>query len=148
MADGVWKGVQPYVIGHFKPLSLNKFLDPSTPSMRKGDDGETGGKKGKKYQPSGEGGTRSPPATPHRLLNPKWPMRSGDPSTPSMRKGDNGEKKEKRKEKKRKKIKTFLVATNVVASRPPERRPTGTPTTRAKIRFILSEIIAQASQRC
>ena len=26
----------------------------------------------------------------------------------------------------------FLVASNVVASRPPQRRPTGTPTTRAK----------------
>ena len=26
-----------------------------------------------RYQPSGEGGTRSPPATPHRLQNPKWP---------------------------------------------------------------------------
>ena len=36
MADGVWKGV----IGHFEPLSLNKFFDPSTPSMRKGRDGE------------------------------------------------------------------------------------------------------------
>ena len=41
-------------------------------------------------------------------------------------------KKRKKKEKKKKKIKTFLVATNVVASRPPERRPTGTPTARAK----------------
>ena len=27
----------------------------------------------------------------------------------------------------------FIVASNVVARRPPERRPTGTPTTRAKI---------------
>ena len=26
-----------------------------------------------KYQPSDEGGTRSPPATPHGLKNPKWP---------------------------------------------------------------------------
>ena len=25
--------------GHFKSLSLNKVFDPSTPSMRKGDDG-------------------------------------------------------------------------------------------------------------
>ena len=25
------------------------------------------------YQPSGARGTRSPPATPYRLLNPKWP---------------------------------------------------------------------------
>ena len=28
---------------------------------------------------------------------------------------------------------TFIVATNVVASRPPERRPTGMPHARAKI---------------
>ena len=48
-----------------------------------------------------------------------------------MRKGDDGE--EKKEEKKEKKIKTFLVATNVVASRPPERRLTGTPTARARI---------------
>ena len=26
-----------------------------------------------KYQPSGAGGTRSPPAMPHCLQNPKWP---------------------------------------------------------------------------
>ena len=38
MADGFWKGVQ--VFGHSKQLSLNKFFDPSTPSMRKVDDGE------------------------------------------------------------------------------------------------------------
>ena len=25
------------------------------------------------YQPSGAGGTHSPPATPHCLQNPKWP---------------------------------------------------------------------------
>ena len=46
-----------------------------------------------------------------------------DPSAPSMRKVADG-KKRKRKEKK---IMLFLVATNVVASRPPERRSTGTP---------------------
>ena len=40
MVDGVWKGVYPYVFGHSKQLSLNKFFDPSTPSMRKVDDGE------------------------------------------------------------------------------------------------------------
>ena len=40
MADEVWKGVQPLVIGHFEPLLLNKFFDPGTPSMRKGRDGE------------------------------------------------------------------------------------------------------------
>merc|ERR1712030_238241 len=48
MADGVWKGVHPYVIGYFKQLSLNKFFDPSTPSMRKGDDGEEKREKEKK----------------------------------------------------------------------------------------------------
>ena len=65
-------------VGHFEPLSLNKFFDPSTPSMRKGRDGG-----------------------------------------------------EKMKNEMKKKIKTFLVATNIVAS-----RPTGTPTTRAKIRTV------------
>ena len=40
MADGVWKGVQPWVIDHFEQLLLNKLFDPSTPSMRKGHDGE------------------------------------------------------------------------------------------------------------
>ena len=44
MADGVWKGVQPRVIGHFEPLSLNKFFDPSTLSMIKGHDGDNGKK--------------------------------------------------------------------------------------------------------
>ena len=44
MADGVY----PYVLGRSKQLTLNKFFDPSTPSMRKGHDGEKrGGKKGK-----------------------------------------------------------------------------------------------------
>ena len=40
MADGVRKGVQSQVIGRSDQLSLNKFLDQSTPSMRKGHDGE------------------------------------------------------------------------------------------------------------
>ena len=45
--------------------------------------------KKRKYQPSGKGGTRSLPATPHHLQNPKWPpggpklpMGSGKVSTP------------------------------------------------------------------
>ena len=57
-----------------------------------------------------------------------------------MRKGrDRGEKKwgggaqfTSGDGEKRKKIKTFLVATNVIASKLPECRPTGTPTARAK----------------
>ena len=40
MAEGVWKGVYPEVFGHSKQLSLNKFCDPSTPSMSKGRDRE------------------------------------------------------------------------------------------------------------
>ena len=40
MADGVLKGVYPKVLGRFRQLSLNKFLDQSTPSLRKVDDGE------------------------------------------------------------------------------------------------------------
>ena len=51
MAEGVWKGVYPYVFGRSKQLSLNKFFDPSTPSMRKGcDGGKNGGKKGGKKE--------------------------------------------------------------------------------------------------
>ena len=46
-----------------------------------------------------------------------------------MRKVDDGKKKKKREKKE--KIMSFLVATNVVASRPPEGRPTGTPHARA-----------------
>ena len=52
-----------------------------------------------------------------------------DPITPSMRKGREGGKKTENGKKVI--IMTFIVATNVVASQPPERRPTGTPTTRA-----------------
>ena len=53
MADGVWKGVQSQVIGHSRQLSLNKFFDMSTPSMRKDRvGGETENKKilGKKKE--------------------------------------------------------------------------------------------------
>ena len=53
-----------------------------------------------------------------------------DPSTPSIRKIDDGEKKkkERKKKEKKKKITLEIVATNVVASRPPngdrlQRRP-------------------------
>ena len=42
MSDGVWKRVQSQVIGRSDQLSLNKFLDQSTTSMRKGRDGENG----------------------------------------------------------------------------------------------------------
>ena len=45
-----------------------------------------------------------------------------DPSTPSMREVNDGEKKM-----------LFIVATNVVASRQPERQPTGMPHNCAKI---------------
>ena len=44
------KGVYPYVFGHSKQLSLNKFFDPRSPSMRKGRDRvkkKNGKKKGK-----------------------------------------------------------------------------------------------------
>ena len=40
MADGVWKGVYPLVLGRSRQVSINKFFDPSAPSMRKVDNGE------------------------------------------------------------------------------------------------------------
>ena len=40
MVDEVWKGVYPLVISRSDQLSLHKFFDPSTHSMRKGRDGE------------------------------------------------------------------------------------------------------------
>ena len=53
-----------------------------------------------------------------------------------MRKVDDGEKRKKKKKgkkKKKKKIMTFIVATNVIGSRPSERRPTETLNARAPI---------------
>ena len=40
MTNRVWKGVYPQVFGHSCQLSLNKYYVSSTPSMRKGCDGE------------------------------------------------------------------------------------------------------------
>ena len=51
MAEGVWKGDYPKVFGRSRQLSLNKFFDPSTPSLRKGCDGgekKKGGEREKK----------------------------------------------------------------------------------------------------
>ena len=73
MADGV-----PQVFGLSKQLLLNKFFDPSTPSMRKGHDG------GKKN-------------------------------------GKNGGKKTGKKEEKR--LMEIVATTSFASSRPPERRP-------------------------
>ena len=39
IAGGIWKGVYLQVFGCSEQLSLNKFFYPSTPSMRKGQDG-------------------------------------------------------------------------------------------------------------
>ena len=51
------EGVYPWVFWRSKQLSLNKFFDPSTPSMRKGCDGgkkNTGGKKREKKEKTDE----------------------------------------------------------------------------------------------
>ena len=45
MANGVWKGVFSLFFGCTHQLSLNKFFDPSTPSLRKVDDREKKKKK-------------------------------------------------------------------------------------------------------
>ena len=77
MADWVWKSIYPQIFGSSRQLSLNKFFDPSTPSIRKGRDRE--------WKKMGVGMT---------------------------------------------------VATNGVASRPRECRPTGTPTARANYKYL------------
>ena len=85
--------------------------------------------------PSGEGGTRSPPATPtaSKIQNgrqgaQKWPIGHSkqlllnkffDQSTPSMRKGRDGEKWGEKEEKTRDYSGRYVIA----RSRPPERRP-------------------------
>ena len=48
MADRVWKGAYPLIFGHSRQLSLNMFVDPSAPSLRKVDDGEKKKKRKKK----------------------------------------------------------------------------------------------------
>ena len=40
MANMVWKGFHPYGFGYSRQLSLYKFFDPRSYSMRKGCDGE------------------------------------------------------------------------------------------------------------
>ena len=50
MADRVWKGVYLKFLGRSCQHLLNKFLDPSTPSMRKVDDGEKREKEKKKKE--------------------------------------------------------------------------------------------------
>ena len=78
MAEGVWKGVYPFVFGHSCLLSLNKLFDLSTPSMRKGCDGgkKTGEKKEKTDENSGHyvvASSRPPERRPleRRTLVPK-----------------------------------------------------------------------------
>ena len=62
---------------------------------------------------------------PHRLQNPK-----------------------ERLEKKEKENKDFLVATNNVASRPPERQPTGIPTARANFKSLGGLEVVKFIQWC
>ena len=60
MADGVWKGVYLQVFGRSRQLSLNKFFDPSTLSMRKVDDGK---------RENNDVVARRPTRTPHARAN-------------------------------------------------------------------------------
>ena len=71
MAEGVWKGVYPQVLGRSRQLSLNMFLDPSTPSMRKIDDGEKREKKKKEKRMTFFVATTSLPAV-YRPNDDRW----------------------------------------------------------------------------
>ena len=48
MASGVWKVVYPFVVGRSRHLSLNKFFNLNTPSLRMVITEETGKKTGEK----------------------------------------------------------------------------------------------------
>ena len=71
MAKGVWKGVYPWVFGRSRQRSQNKFLDPSTPSMRKVDDGEEKRKKKRKKRMAFLVATTSLPAV-YRPNDDRW----------------------------------------------------------------------------
>ena len=84
MADRVWKGVYPQIFGRSCQLSLKKFFDPSTPSMRKVDDGKRKKKRSSflvattslpaVYRPNGYARTTTA-GTPHARANFKgFPM--------------------------------------------------------------------------
>ena len=85
MTDTVWKGVYPLIFGRFCQLSQNKFLiralllQEKVATEKKKKTGKKNGKKNrekrKEYQPSGAGGNRSPPATPHRLQKSRMAAR-------------------------------------------------------------------------
>ena len=104
MADGVWKQIKPKVIGPYDQLSLNKFFDSiilsmMTSKIQNGRQGvpkwPTGSEKGSTLQvvsecPEIQNGCQGAPI---------WPTGSGKgctprflvPSTPSMRKVEDGE---------------------------------------------------------
>ena len=62
----------PLGFGRFKQLSLNKFFDPSTPSMKKGLDGGNGKKTGEKT------------GNKKKRQVIKWPLRHCQQSTARM----------------------------------------------------------------
>ena len=73
-----------YIIDMFTRLTVAAFIPKKTPEL-------VGKEILSKYQPSGAGGTRSPPATPHRLQRrtacqwaPKWSTGSGKGSNPRL----------------------------------------------------------------
>ena len=138
IADWVLKLVKPLVIGHPEQLSQNKFLirsflqwEPQKSKMATRGPKMADGVyaqcllsnvfRQEMFKTVSYSSTLRSLRRSHQLsLNKLF-----DPSAPSMRKVDD------RKRKRKEIIMSFLVATNVIASRPPERRPTGTPHARA-----------------
>ena len=98
------------------------------------------GKKERQYQPSGAGGIRSQLAMPSCLQNPKW-LIGGPKMADGVWRGVYplvfGRSRQPLQYKYfGEKIMSLIVATNVVASRSPERRTPGTPTARANIENV------------
>ena len=59
--------------GKKKKIRMKIVATTSLPAVDRPNADRWNAARSRQYQPSGEGGTRSPPATPQSLQIPKWP---------------------------------------------------------------------------